>query len=329
MSPSYRPPPPELVKQLEESRRHAETSLKEGQTACIAEDDDYTGLDLAGAVLNGAMLHEANLSHCRLDDAWFNGAWAAGARFEGASLLRAKFIKAQLDGSNFSGASGAWADFTKVEMHDARLDGADFEGARFFKALCSKGSFRNARLDECNLTRASLREADLTGASLDGANLTEAFVESANFTGAFFTGATRLQGCHDLERAVVDRLFFNKAPLEGDAAREALKSLTSPNVYDLLEPRERQLRLMLDCLKAARHSEATLRETSDSLLSLLGALEGMERSWRDDVASHVATLGAASLAARDALLNHIEEGRSRIVLATLDTLEALVRSPRR
>lgn len=328
MSTAYKPPPPEVSKQLEESKRYAGSSLKEGSAAYFAFGD-YEGLDLAGAVLNGGTLHEANLSHCRLDDAWFNGAWAAGARFEGTSLLRARFIKAQLEGSNFSGASGAWVDFTKADMHDARFDGADFEGARFFKARCSKGSFRNARLDECNLTRASLREADLRGASLDAANLTEAFVESANFTGAFFTGATRLQGCHDLERAVADRIFFNKVPLEGDAAREALKSLTSPNVYDLLKPRERQLRLMLDCLRAARHSEATLRETSDSLLSLLGALEGMDRSWRDDVASHVATLGSAGLAARDALLNHLEEGRSRIVLATLDTLEALVRSQRR
>ena len=178
------------------------------------------------------------------------------------------------------------------------------------------------------MRRAGLGDADLTGALLGAADLTEAFVEGANFTGAFFTGATRLHDCHDMESAIADRIFFNGLAVEGVAVREVLKSLTSPNVYDRLESRERQLRLMLDCLKAARWSDVTLKQASDSLVSLCSALENADRSWREDIASHAATLGSPSLAARDARLHQLDEGRTRLVWATLDTLEALVSAPR-
>jgi len=194
--------------------------------------------------------------------------------------------------------------------------------------VSGRRSFRNANLEEATFRLTDLDEANLTGARLGGADLTRAFLKGANFTGAFFTRATRLQGCHNMESAIADRIFFDGVPVEGEAAREVLKSLTSPNVYDLLQPRERQLRLMLDSVKAARWSDMTLKHASESLLSQSSALEGADPDWREDVASHAATLGSASLASPDAGWNNLDEGRARIVWATLDTLEALIRSPR-
>ena len=47
--PTYKPPPPYVVRQLKQSRRWIETSLREGGPALFVEDDNYEGLDLAGA----------------------------------------------------------------------------------------------------------------------------------------------------------------------------------------------------------------------------------------------------------------------------------------
>ena len=140
MSRTYKPPPPEMAKQLDESRRYAESSLKEGSAACFAFED-YEELNLAGAVFNSAMLHEANFSRCRLDDAWFNGAWCGGLRLEGASLVRARFVKAELEGADFSGASGAWANFTKSHLTESRFDGSNFHGARFSRLFAGRVAF--------------------------------------------------------------------------------------------------------------------------------------------------------------------------------------------
>ncbi len=327
MSPTYKPPPPEMLKELEANRRYVETSLKEGSAAALAFED-HEELDLAGVILSGATLQETNFSRCRLDDARLNGALANGLRLEGASLARASFVKAQMVEADFSDASGPWTDFTKVEMHNARFDRGDFVGARFFKIRCMEGSFQNARLDEADFTRALLDNADFTGASLDAVDFAQASVEGANFTGAFFTRTTRLQGCRYLEHVIADRIYFDGRLVEGAAAREALKSLTSPTLYDLLSPRECRLRLMLDAIKAARRSELTLKAASDSLSSLCSALEEADPNWKADIASHIATLGSAGLAGKDGWLNELDPGHARVAMATLDTLDALVRAQR-
>ncbi len=85
---------------------------------------------------------------------------------------------------------------------------------------------------------------------------------------------------------------------------------------------------MLDCIKAARRGELTLKAASDSLSSLCAAFEQADQNWREEVASHIATLGSGTLAAKDARLNELDPARARIALATLDTLEALVRAQR-
>ncbi len=85
---------------------------------------------------------------------------------------------------------------------------------------------------------------------------------------------------------------------------------------------------MLDAIKAARRSELSLKAASDSLSSLCSALEQADPDWRADVASHIATLGSAGLAAQDGWLDRLDPGRAHIARATLDTLEALVRAQR-
>lgn len=88
---------------------------------------------------------------------------------------------------------------------------------------------------------------------------------------------------------------------------------------------ERQLMRMLDCLDAARRGGVSLRAASDSLLFLRGALEHVDRGWADDFTSHVATLESASLASPSQM--HDMGGEyPRLVNATLDALEALVRA---
>jgi len=88
---------------------------------------------------------------------------------------------------------------------------------------------------------------------------------------------------------------------------------------------ERQLRRMLDCLDAARRGGVSLRAASDSLLFLRGALEDVDRGWADDFTSHVATLESASVAS-PSQVHDMGEEYPRLVKATLDALEALVRA---
>jgi secreted effector protein PipB2 len=121
----YKPPPPEVVRQLEQNRRWMETFLKEGKEALLAFVD-YEGLDLSKAILHGATLQESNFSRCCLDDADLGSALANGLRLEGASLARTNFIKADLVEADFSNASGPEADFTKAILNKARFDGGSF-----------------------------------------------------------------------------------------------------------------------------------------------------------------------------------------------------------
>jgi len=58
MSTLYKPPPPQVVKALEENKRYVETFLKEGSAAAFAFES-HEGLDLAGAFLSSATLQGA------------------------------------------------------------------------------------------------------------------------------------------------------------------------------------------------------------------------------------------------------------------------------
>lgn len=86
---------------------------------------------------------------------------------------------------------------------------------------------------------------------------------------------------------------------------------------------ERQLRRMLDCIKAARSNRMSLQSATDSLLFLRDALERVDAEWARDFTSHLATIESAGLASPEQMKLMGEE-YPRLIARTLGALETLV-----
>ncbi len=120
---------------------------------------------------------------------WLSSKGRSGER---ANLDSRSLAETDLSGRNLKNAS-----FRQCDLSDSNLCNGVFEGADFRQAVLSgsdmtEGAFgaarlRHARLDLCNLQRASLCGADLAGATLRAANLTDTDFTDANFLGIDLT----------------------------------------------------------------------------------------------------------------------------------------------
>ncbi|MEE9614169.1 MAG: pentapeptide repeat-containing protein [Thermodesulfobacteriota bacterium] len=131
-----------------------------------------------------------------LQKADLSGTDLTGANLPKANLTGTKLSGADLTGADLTGAEFSWADLTGAYLTGADLTGADLfttdlTGAHLFGATLSEAhllaaNLTGADLTGANLTGADLSRADLTGATLFTTDLTGAHLEGATLTGAKF-----------------------------------------------------------------------------------------------------------------------------------------------
>ena len=164
------------------------------------ERADFTGASLYRVDLTRAVLIEANFRRADLDDAVLDGANLQGANlvsadfseidfetnpsFRGADLRNANFLRAILNGVDFSGARLEEANFNRADMKATTFTNADLNEAEMRDA-----NAQGARFDGADVSEADFSESDLQGAIFHGANIEDAKFAEADLTGANFSGA--------------------------------------------------------------------------------------------------------------------------------------------
>ena len=164
------------------------------------EGADFTGASLYRADLTKAVLTEANFRRADLDDAILDGANLQGANlvsadfseidfennpiFRGADLRNADFLRATLNGVDFSGARLEEANFNRAEMKATIFTNADMNEADMQDANAQGARFNGADVSETDFSESDLMGANFQGADIEDAKFTEADLTGANFAGA-------------------------------------------------------------------------------------------------------------------------------------------------
>ncbi len=128
-----------------------------------AKEVDFTGADLRFANLNGA-----DLTGAKLEDAWADFADAESTVFTNAQASRASFYGANLRGADFSNADLRGASFIMADLSGARLDGANLEDTLFYATLLKDVTFEDATFSNTEITGSALSEGTLTPAQAVG-----------------------------------------------------------------------------------------------------------------------------------------------------------------
>jgi len=103
------------------------------------------------------------------------------ADLSGSNLSGAVLLRANLFGSNLSGASLSKANLSGAVLSRAYLIRADLSGSNLSGAVLLRANLFRANLLGANLRGAGLREADLSGATLNGTDLSGASVAHTIF----------------------------------------------------------------------------------------------------------------------------------------------------
>jgi uncharacterized protein YjbI with pentapeptide repeats len=140
---------------------------------------DFVDVDARGAKLNLVLLVDATLERVRFDDASltklqaakidrphrFVGCSFVGARvhlgmFRGAEFAACTFDHADLETSDFSGATADGSTFQDARAVGTRFVGASVRRCRFDRADLMDSCFGSAQLDEASFEEANLFRAD-------------------------------------------------------------------------------------------------------------------------------------------------------------------------
>ena len=174
---------------------------------------NLSGVDLTGARFNGAKLEDAKIIGAKIKSALFleliisiknkrtrptnlQRADLRCSRLNNAKLKGAILIRAELGGTNFSGA-----DLTKADLSGAFFNSLGCSAScknSYISADCSGDDVRKSEqkcqcdggIKTTKLEKTNLQFANLTKSNLEGANLTDADFRGANLTGAKLSGAT-------------------------------------------------------------------------------------------------------------------------------------------
>jgi uncharacterized protein YjbI with pentapeptide repeats len=188
------------------------------ETAALADDTEYTGLDLSDLVLDdpsagGRTWRERRFVECTLYDADLRGLVTERCVFDGC-----RFRGTDLGDSVHRGSA-----FRSCTMERTTLSGATFTGCSLLGSTVIDSRLRPLVLTDCDLTLAALggvdlRRTDLSGLRMREANLVDADLREADLRGADLGGArlrgTRLDGA-DLRGARLDPDALRLARLTG------------------------------------------------------------------------------------------------------------------
>lgn len=130
-----------------------------------------------GADCQSPPLPAVNWQRCDLTDKPLRDVDLSGAR-----LREARFIRADLSGSNLARADARRAKFVRARALRARFDGADLREADFTRATLADARFREADLRRTRFFKADLRGADFTGARLGSTDFLDADLSGARWT---------------------------------------------------------------------------------------------------------------------------------------------------
>jgi uncharacterized protein YjbI with pentapeptide repeats len=183
----------------------------------------FAGADLTGARANGMKLDEADLSKAKLDEADLSDSAICRSRLLHASLKKADLRRAKLDRSStmdadLSGARLGGARGEQTIWLRAKLDGADFSlswfrGAFFSEASAKGANFHGADLRDARLDKVSLEGASFLQANLFGANLQSAKLGNTSFAKANLYEAKLLYAAGPnttFEGANIQRVVFSE-----------------------------------------------------------------------------------------------------------------------
>jgi len=126
----------------------------------------WIGKNLEGADCSHQIFREADLSKANLRRANLQGTDFSGAA---TRLIDTDLRQADLTNANFQGTEAIRADFSGATLHEANLSQANLSGARFIGA-----DFSGAILIGANLVGADLTSLKQPPAYLDKASLTNA-----------------------------------------------------------------------------------------------------------------------------------------------------------
>jgi fluoroquinolone resistance protein len=160
---------------------------------------ELEGVDLAGLDFTGWAFEDCSLRRTRLIGARLEGSQWAGCRggfadFSGAHLADAVFEGGDFNNGLFCGATLACVVFrrcklTGADMTEARTLGIVFDETLLIAAKLPGMSFRKLTLKRLDFSQANLKKADFRDAVLEDCSLREANLAGARFQGADLRGA--------------------------------------------------------------------------------------------------------------------------------------------
>lgn len=169
---------------------------------------NYAGLN--GAKLSGARMQEANFDYSCLADADLTHVKASDTTFRGAFLRRADFTAARLRQTSFATASmtrdsihlfrrncplvKVWnacpdeiyvrSDLVAANFREAQLQNADLSNVKANSAIFDYAALQGANLSASLMNLATFEQSDMRGAMLDGARFVGATLRKARLGGA-------------------------------------------------------------------------------------------------------------------------------------------------
>ncbi|KAB8167305.1 pentapeptide repeat-containing protein [Streptomyces sp. 3MP-14] len=156
------------------------------ETARLAAEEDYDGVefvsrDLSGARAPGATFLDCALRGCVLDEAVLKGArlldsLLAEVRGVGVDLMDAELRDVEISDARLGGAQCGGASLTRVLVRGGKIDYLNLRQARlvdvvFEGCVLVEPDFGGARLERVSFDDCELRGPDLTGATLRDVDL--------------------------------------------------------------------------------------------------------------------------------------------------------------
>jgi uncharacterized protein YjbI with pentapeptide repeats len=150
---------------------------------------NFIHCSLNGADFSGALLDRSNWVGVTADNAVFNEASMQNNRFpDNSSLQQARFIRANIDRSNFRDANLQGADFTEASFEMADFGGANLQRATFYRAVGKRSQFIKADLGGANMSSMNMMEGSLMKARLTNANFCYSNLYAVEFMNATVGG---------------------------------------------------------------------------------------------------------------------------------------------